>query len=67
MASGFKNRNRIVVDTPADPGKLSPEIGPAGAGNGFGDAMDDCMGASSEPPHDASANVPADSAAPPKN
>jgi hypothetical protein len=56
----------MVLDTPADPGKLSPEIGPTGAGTGFDDAMDDCVVASSERPHDVSANVPADSAATPK-
>ena len=66
MASGRKNRNRIVVATPADPGKLSPQIGSAGVDNGRG-AVDDGMGTSSEAPHASSASVPADSATTHKN
>jgi hypothetical protein len=62
MASGFKNRNRMVVATRAEPGKLSPEIWPGGFDDAAGDRT-----ASSEPPHAASATVPAETAAAPRN
>src|SRR3989344_7233853 len=62
MGSGFKNRNRIVVATAAEPGKSNPEIGPAGGGTGTGAGdgvgVDDGAGASSETPHAANVNNP---------